>query len=213
MNKTSVDEIVAQATEKLKSNAFDEAHDLRHAKAVWKTAEDICAHIDQEVNKDIIKIACYWHDVVVTPKTQWVEGKNVSATADYLEKEMTKAGFDQESTQKTVAAIRWHEFDDKPVNLEGHIVWDADKLEPFNPDRWLGAIKAVEVGKMSEKTLDSYIATGLKWLKILRQKYNFDFSRKLFDERLTTLLNHPTFISLAEKKHIDRQALFKLIGE
>jgi HD superfamily phosphohydrolase YqeK len=212
MNKLLVHKLIDQAVERLSKQAFDEAHDLRHAEAVWKTAEDICTHIDKVVNKDIIKIACYWHDVVVTPKTQWAEGKNVSATADYLEKKMTKAGFEQESTQKTVAAIRWHEFDDEPVNIEGQIVWDADKLEPFNPDRWLGAIHAVQAGKMTEAKFDALIDTGLKWLKVLRHKYHFDYSRKLFDERLTALLNYPAFIDLAKKKHVDRQALFKLIG-
>lgn len=214
MNSKDIAPLINQAITLLKSQPFDAGHDLAYAQAVWKTARDIADHLkptpgtDQAptsgVNITALKLACYWHDVVVKPKDQLKPaGENVADTAAYLKTQLKKHQFPSDFINIVYLAVRYHQYEDKPVNLEGQILWDADKLEVINLNRWLLAHRAVETGHMPQATYDSYLNTALKWLKVLRPKYHFDYSRTLFDQRIKAVTSHPKFQQLAFKHQLN----------
>lgn len=212
--------LISEAKQKLTNNPYDAGHNLTHAEAVWATAQDIVSHLPLDpgskhqtdpgsyVNSDALKIACYWHDVVVNPPDKLhPAGENVADTTAHLEIRLQSLNFPLAFICLTADAVRYHQFNDKPVNLEGQILWDADKIEALNLDRWLNAKRAVDEGKMSPSKLDSYINTALEWLKVLRSKYHFDYSRWLFDERLKILTSNPELQTLAREKGINLKTL------
>lgn len=219
MATSQLNQLLAEARQKLTQNPFDAGHDLSHAEAVWATSQEIVNHLHLDPGSsedpgsdhphlDALQIACFWHDVVVKPPDKLnPAGENVADTADYLKSRMKVLNFPPTFIRLTVDAVRYHQFNDVPVNLEGRILWDADKLEALNLDRWLAAKKAVDQGKMSSDKLDSYINTALEWLKVLRSKYHFDYSRSLFDKRLKILTSNPELQALAYEKGINFQSL------
>ena len=203
MDQKTVNLLVTQAKAFLTRNPYDAGHDLAHAQAVWSTAYDIAAHLDQKVDLDALQIACYWHDVVIKDKDKLnPAGGNVADTAAFLENRMKERQLPPGFIQTTIDAVRFHQFNDEPVNLEGQILWDADKLEAINADRWIHASQAVKQGKMSDAELKSYAQTGAQWLKIMRNKLHFPYSQSLFDRRYHLFISNPVIRQLAGKYQV-----------
>src|SRR4030066_2259158 len=211
MSLSQMDSPLPQARQFLTDNPFDAGHDLAHAEAVWATAQDISKHIVLDpgskrqtdsgsaiVDLNALKLACFWHDVVVKPRDELHSaGHNVADTASFLEARLQEFHFDSAFITTSIKAVRYHQFEDTPVNLEGQILWDADKLEVLNLDRWLSSQNAVVSGQMSQSTLDAYLDTGFKGLQILRPKFHFDYSLALFDQRLQNAAANPQIQTLA----------------
>ena len=63
-----------------------------------------------------------------------------------------------------VLAIKYHGFNQQPVNNEGKVLWDADKLEGLNLDRWQRLVTAVRQRDIGN--------------------WQFDYSRQLHDKRI-----------------------------
>lgn len=193
MNLKQTEQIVEEAKKLLVKNPFDSGHDLAHHEAVWQTAKDIMLHIEEKVDSDALKIACYWHDAVLI-EMELYKSKNarenkrrVDYTAEYLKKRMQELEFEKSFISRTVSAVQYHEYNRKPRNTEGKILYDADKLEVVGFERIKRMLQAVAQKKMSNLKLKLYIKTGKIWIKTLRSKFYFDYSMLLFDHRMKTL--------------------------
>ena len=132
-------------------------------------------------------MCAFWHDVIMGEKAQDKSLGDVLKVVNYLEKFLPKIGFDKQEVKTIIDAVRFHEFGAKPVNLEGLILQDADKLDVLSKERWKRAVEDYRGGRMSREKITSYIKTGLKWLPIIESTFHFKFSRKVAKEEIKSV--------------------------
>lgn len=202
VKENAVEQLVAQAESILQKQPFDSGHDLEHHTTVLALALDIASHIDQPVDTDAVRIASMWHDVV----TQNVADKDVANrshikedTCDYLGRQMTSLGFRNDLIMKTVTAVRYHSFGDQPQNIEGEVLFDADKLAALDIPRWQKIVQSYKLGLIDQKHYDGYISAGKVWIAEMHSKLHFEYSRQLFKARIKALLEDEWSRSLAEQ--------------
>jgi hypothetical protein len=211
----NINPLITQAITHLKTHPFDAAHDLAHHKRVWQNAQKIAKHLSHQtpsikINLNALKLACFWHDVVIKTKDELnPAGKNVSETADYLRKQMQSLNYDKGFIDTVYLAVRYHQYDDTPVNLEGQILWDADKLDVVHHARWFGAHQAVEKGTLDPFYAQAMVETGARWIKVLPQKFHFPISAKLFHQELSQTLADPKAKQMLKKYNIQIHQLLK----
>lgn len=193
-NATQINKIVNDAKDFLKKNPFDQGHDLSHHQRVWKLARTIADDINEKVDIDVLKISVMWHDVVVSESNKWSLQKkhdNLIEMLKYLDNLLTSLKFPIDKKRKILNAIAGHEFGSKQLNIEGKVLFDADKLDALDPARWLKVINAVKSRKMNQFQLKMYAMVGKVWLKTMRGKLNFEYSRILHDRMIRKLANNP----------------------
>ena len=186
--RSKVDEVVSKAEALLKKNKYDKAHDINHHKRVWKMAEDIARNIKDNTDKDVLRIACMWHDVII--KKHGTEFRNHShitnATANYLKRYMLGLGFTHLEAKKAYLAVKHHEFNDKPLNIEGKILFDADKLDALTPERSLWFAHSKQ-GRNSLWNLKLLLLSKKIIRFYIKRKFHFKYSQELFEERIRRL--------------------------
>lgn len=212
MNSNPINSLITIAITHLKTHPFDAAHDLAHHKRVWQNAQKIANHLSHQtpsikINLNALKLACFWHDVVIDDSQNFSNHHRSHSSAEYLAKAIAKHHLNPDLIHTTLLAVKYHEYDDRPQNIEGQILWDADKLDVISLDRWLIAQKAFEAGQLSQTKYDSYTQTGAVWLKTLRSKFFFDITRELYDQSLTKLLQNPHSFALAQSVGVDLSSL------
>jgi HD superfamily phosphodiesterase len=184
--KKTIEIILAEAEKFLEKQPLDAGHDIEHHKTVHKIAKDILKHIPDKVHKDVVEIASMWHDVVTGSITNKDEIKQQTCT--YLETLLKKNGFDTAFIDKTIIAIRYHSFDDIPQNIEGKVLFDADKLAALDIKRWQRVVMAHEQKKMNDDQFRAYIIEGQRWLKTMHDKLHFAYSRQVFASMMQTIV-------------------------
>lgn len=200
-NKTNM--AVKEAERLLQQHAYDAAHDLAHHQSVYATAQRIAQHVTDTFDPELLQIACMWHDVVLDGKDA-DQHKNVTlATAEHVRDYMLSLGFDDQQAQTVFLAIRYHEFDDKPVNTEGKILFDADKLDTINIDRIRRIATSDRLGNVPAWKIKAYAKGATMMIKHMRQKFHYDYTRQLFDEIVDVLWDDPELEALAQKYGID----------
>lgn len=172
-------EIAVKEAKKYLKNPRDITHDLMHHKAVWDNCKKIIDKENLTVNNKLVKVCAFWHDVIIGDKPQDRSLDDVLKAVSYLENFLPKKGFNEQETRTIIEAVKYHEFKDKPVNVEGLILQDADKLDVLSKERWERTVKNYRSGKMSKEKITSYIKTGLKWLPIIESTFHFKASRKI----------------------------------
>lgn len=196
----------------LKSNPYDEGHDLTHHQNVWKNAQDIAKNINIPYDKNALYISSIWHDVVTTNiKDRNFKDRNkiTEKTCQYLENLMKAEGLKEDLIEKTIMAIRYHDTKSKPVNTEGKILYDADKLEMLNVSRWKRILGAIKKGRMPKIKLMLYKKFGKYWLKRLKSKYNFDYTRKLHENKVKLILNNQEAQTMAKELGEDLKSILR----
>jgi hypothetical protein len=195
--------VVKEAERLLKLQPYDAAHDLDHHKSVYKTAKAIAAHSSESYDPYLLEIACMWHDVV-SKKYNEIDHRQVTIdTADYVREYMIKYGFTHDQAKVVDLAVRHHEFDDKPVNSEGKILFDADKLDNLNLERVRRFIASDRIGEVPQWKLKAYIKGGVAIIKATRNKLHFGYSKKLFDQKVDELWDDKEVAHHAKKYDVD----------
>jgi hypothetical protein len=144
-----------------------------------------------------------WHDVVSKEYAD-IHHKVVTAdTAEYLRKFMLKNGFTEDQATAACLAVKHHEFDDTPVNTEGKILFDADKLDNLNIERIRRFIASDRVGDVPNWKLKAYIKGGVAIIKLTRNKLHYDHSKKIFDRIVDELWDDKEVAGYAEKYGVD----------
>lgn len=115
---------------------------LEHARKVSEISKEILEH-EPEADKDIVILAAWWHDTGRIKENEGHEKISAKMASDYH----IKNGFDEDFCRKLYLAIAHHRFDEKPTNLEGQIIRDADKLALFDIKRWELAIDDEDYNK------------------------------------------------------------------
>jgi hypothetical protein len=195
--------VVKEAERLLVLQPYDAAHDIAHHKSVLKTAKSISAHVDESYDPDLLEIACMWHDVV-SKKYKKIDHKQVTIdTAEYVQRFMLKHGFTPDQAKTVYLAVRHHEFDDTPVNIEGKILFDADKLDNLNLERVRRFIASDRIGGVPQWKLKAYIKGGIAIIKATRNKLHFDYSRQIFDRTVDELWDDKEIVRYSQKYKVD----------
>lgn len=194
---------VKEAERLLAIRSYDSAHDLAHHKSVLLTALDIAKNISEELEPDILEIACMWHDVI-SKDYEVIDHKQVTHdTAEYLKQFMIKTGFAEDQANTASMAVRHHEFGDKPVNTEGKVLFDADKLDNLNLDRVRRFVASDKAGGVPRWKLKAYVKGGIAIIKLTRSKLHFGYSKQLFDKTVNDLWDDKEVAGYAEKYGVD----------
>ncbi|HYD35613.1 MAG TPA: HD domain-containing protein [Vitreimonas sp.] len=191
--KSSVEkysQAVELAKKILLTNKRDSLHDLAHIEAVWANCLALIAAEKLQPDLELLKIAVYWHDVVIT-EPKWPSKLNVDEVCEHLLTELPKLGFSEAEVNTIVLAVRYHEFRNRPRNLIGLILQDADKIDAASVVRGERMFQDYEQGLMTKEVVTNYMRTALKWISILDATFYFDYSRKQVKANITEFLNHP----------------------
>ena len=198
-----VQAIVAEAERLLAAHHYDAAHDLAHHKSVDTTSSDIAKHVTETVDLGLLHIVCMWHDVVVGSDDSDNHKVVTRATAEHLRQRMLKEDFSEHDASIASLAVRHHEFDDHPVNTEGRILFDADKLDNLNLERIRRFVASDRMGQIPSWKLKAYIKGGVTMVKRTRNKLHYAYSKHLFDTKVNELWDDPEVAWYAAKYNVD----------
>lgn len=171
------------------SQIEDVAHSKSHMEQVLKYAQEIAKHY-LEADRDMLEIACWWHDV---GRLYGDEG-HAKKSAEMAKDELSYIGFDSSTISKICNAIAEHSNRESliPSTLEGKILKDADKLDFLTPKRWQMCV---------DEKLDWAILVGIKKIPVIRNHIlNLEESKKIFDV---------LFVKLKEFAKNENSAFFK----
>ncbi|MBD3280400.1 hypothetical protein GF389_02660 [Candidatus Dojkabacteria bacterium] len=175
---------IKKATKLLKTMPLDAGHDLSHHERVRDLAFEILKQLPEnlrnQVDKDTLEVAAMWHDV-----------------------QIKKAERNKYLPGLAIKAIENHEFWDRPKTIEGKLLYDADKLDALSIERGRQIFKGIKRREISESRKQLYIRIGKFWLKHMRDRLHFDYSKQLYDKSLKELSINPEVEKLAEGIDID----------
>lgn len=212
--RNNVELVLSTAREFLKKQHYDAAHDLSHHESVWLTAQDIAQHIEFQGSLELLHIACLWHDLLIHPYPPEIhkDHKKVTReTAEYVRNLMINHGFSLEDAEVVYIAIRYHEFDDKPRNNEGKVLFDADKLDVLNIERIRRFVQSDTAGNVPSWKRQSAIIGAQIFLKQMRAKLQHEYSKQLFDQKIISFFNDPEIKAYADRYEINLEELKRSI--
>ncbi len=107
----------------------DGAHDIWHLRRVWANCSRIADQLDRDVDRDVLLIASYLHDIVNLPKDDARRKDAADLSAQHAIAWMTQRALPD--AQAVAYAIRAHSYSaNAPCQtLEAQILQDADRLE------------------------------------------------------------------------------------
>jgi HD superfamily phosphohydrolase YqeK len=174
------EELIKEAKIKAIENPRDNyAHDITHLERTAKLALDIANHIDCEVDKDIVEVVAWWHDIDL--QVGLGEGERAKdKTAEYL-----ASKFEEHEKEIIYDAIYNHEFGSRPKFTEGKVLFDADKLEIVSAERVINIKNAIKKGILKAEKIRSTIKTVMEeWFPVLPNLLHFDYSKNKFNNEL-----------------------------
>ncbi|WP_415403199.1 HD domain-containing protein [Tateyamaria sp. SN3-11] len=107
----------------------DGAHDIWHVRRVWATCTEIADRVEAKVDREVLMIAAFLHDIINLPKDDPRRTEAASLSADHAVAWMAARGL---GGQAAVAhCIRAHSYSAGVAceTLEARILQDADRLE------------------------------------------------------------------------------------
>jgi hypothetical protein len=192
-----VEVAVNEARKKLGERSRDAGHDLKHHQTVWENAHLIVKEENLDVDLGLLKVACFWHDVVL--KNGASSKDNILEVAEYLKEYLPGIGFKQRDVETIVETIRYHEFGSSPVNIEGKVLQDADKMDVASFERGVRTYESYKEGKMTREEIVNRGETFLNWVPQLLSSFHFPISRKITAERLCRFLKDETTKNIFEE--------------
>lgn len=195
---------IAEAEKYLRENQRDQAHDLQHHKDVWGNCQSILKSEKVKLHTDLLKVATFWHDVVVGEK-KWPSHLMISDTCEYVKRILPDFGFSSDEINTIVHTILHHEFRDTPITVEGLVLQDADKLDAVSSGRWRRTIQDYRKGLVDKEMILSYSRTLLKWIPILSATFHFDVSRKIADKNIESMWSDNEWKKLVEEFELTQE--------
>jgi len=138
---------LSKAQEWQEREPFDAGHDWEHHKEVinnclWIVEQE---KLEDKIDLDVLLVAAAWHDF-----------RRGSEDYSVLKSELLVQGVDQEFISKVIETISGHSFGESQTNIEGKVLFDADKMAYLSPSRILRVLSAVENGEMKKETMSRY---------------------------------------------------------
>lgn len=170
-------EIINKAQEYLRRQPVDFVHDLDHHEAVANNCIKIIQAEHLNVNPTIVIIAAWWHDL-----------ESKEGATDLLQKEMVSARFDEQTIKATTAIVHSHTYGEQQATTEAKVLFDADKLEYFNPERMKKAVNDAQMGLLPIPVLAKHYRLWLERYENVLNSFNFKYSRELAQQNLADTL-------------------------
>jgi len=149
--KSTVERLCRKAKLLLKQNN-NFIHTPEHADNVFHNVKELIA-ANRDVDLNLIKIGCYWHDVGRNDfRKEFGSKGHEQISAEKLSTELDKLRLNPESKEKIINVIVSHRNRGskiKPLTPEAKILWDADKLDIFNVKRLKKIFAAYDKGQFS----------------------------------------------------------------
>ncbi|MBI4009373.1 hypothetical protein HY357_04005 [Candidatus Roizmanbacteria bacterium] len=177
--------VIDRARSRLIANPIDTTHDIEHHRNVAENCQKIIDEERLNVNSENIIIAAWWHDV----ETQ-------QGATGLLQKEMQTLGFGQEDIKSVSDMVRTHTFGGKLKTVEAQVLFDADKMEYFNPERMRRALEDAKNGLLPTTILDRHYFEWLERYKEILELFNFETSKRIAFQNLPSTLNEIKKIGL-----------------
>ena len=166
LKMNNVDQLIAIAQERLRQSPIDTAHGLAHHQNVHNNCLEIIKSEGLNVDLDVIRIAAWWHDV-----------ESQVGDTNILRIEMEKLGFPTDQVERVLQIISEHSFGNSQSSIEAKVLYDADKIEYFNPERIQQAIDDNLNGDMTDATLKKHCLSWIKRSDHVLSNFHFEYSR------------------------------------
>ncbi|MEP6020926.1 MAG: HD domain-containing protein [Paracoccaceae bacterium] len=123
----------------------DAAHDLSHIRRVWKNAMAIVSGDRLNVDRDVLRAAVVFHDLVNLPKDDPDRSLASQKSADATMPILREMGFDDAKLPDVAHAIAAHSFSAgiPPRSLEARVLRVADRLDALGA---IGLARMLYVG-------------------------------------------------------------------
>ena len=123
---------------------MDTAHDIGHARRVWKLCQQIARGEGIEASVSLLAAACL-HDLVTLPKDHPNRAQASRLSADAARPMLEREGLSEDEVNAAMHAIEAHSFSANitPRTLDARVLQDADRIEA------LGAIGMARVFAVS----------------------------------------------------------------
>lgn len=171
------EKIINKAKKLLKNYPINSVHDIEHHENVARNCQKIIDQEDLNINSTNIIIAAWWHDA----ETQQGDTK-------LLQKEMKILEFDRDIITSVANIILTHTYGKKPQTIEAQVLFDADKMEYFNPERMRKALKEAKAGLLSISILEKHYLEWLERHKKILKSFKFETSKKIALQNLSATL-------------------------
>ncbi len=163
----SSSELINKAKDYLEHQPVDSVHSVDHHERVADNCMKIIEEEHLNINSYAVVIAAWWHDV---------ETKQGATTL--LQQEMEMAGFDRQTIESVSAIVRSHTFGKDQKTIESQVLFDADKMEYFNPERMRKAVKDAQEGTLSIPILAQHYHLWLDRYQSVLSSFHFSYSRE-----------------------------------
>lgn len=164
---------ISKAKQHLEANPIDAAHDLDHHQQVAQNCLAIINAHQLVVDPQLVEIAAWWHDV-----------ESQQGATSLLTSELKKTGLTTLEIEQIAQIVESHTFGAQPTTLEAKILYDADKMEYFNPHRLTKALVDAQNGSLPVETLKKHYLAWLERFQTVLDSFNFDYSRQFAHDNL-----------------------------
>jgi len=112
-------------------NNNDGAHDLAHIRRVWRNCLRLVEGEAAEVDLEVLRPACVFHDLVNLPKDSPDRARASTLSAEAAAGLLAATGFPADKIAAVAHAIAAHSFSAgiPPESIEAKILQDADRLD------------------------------------------------------------------------------------
>lgn len=109
----------------------DGAHDIWHLRRVWAQCRAIADALDEAVDRDVLLVGSYLHDVVNLPKDHPDRKQAASPSAEHAVTWVRARNWSPDQQDAVAHAIAAHSFSAGVTcqTLEAQVLQDADRLE------------------------------------------------------------------------------------
>lgn len=177
-------ELIQEAQKYLLDHPQDYAHEITHHYRTWLIAKEIVDSLKEPVDKDLLEVICWWHDVEI-PGFGHADDRIVKNTAEYVAHKLP-----DDLVDVVRNSIANHEFGSTPKYIEGQISQDADKLEILSEERLRILEEAVNAGLYDKNKFIQILKMVLhEWLPVMPERYHFEFSKSLHNGKINNVID------------------------
>jgi len=173
------------ARETILKDPYDEGHNVFHHTLVYQNCLQIInAEKLENIDEEALLVAAMWHD--------WQRPNNLEEVNKFredLKNIFVESDIDEEFFERVWEIIAHHSFGEEQQSIEQKVLFDADKLEYLNIERFIGIIFLAREGNFSMERVEKYKAAFANRIPIVKNSLNFEYSKIIFQERIAMLLD------------------------
>lgn len=169
-------EVINEAKRRLE-HPIDAAHGVEHHRAVAGNCARIVEAENLTVDEDVLTIAAWWHDL----ETQ-------RGGTGILREYLLANGYPAKTADSVCEIVEEHTYGQKQTSIEAKVLYDADKMEYFNPERMKQAIQDARRSVLPIAILKKHYGSWSQRYRQTLESFYFPYSRQIVQSRLSETL-------------------------